>query len=144
MAAAAKSNKRSLRSVAIAPCEEPRRIEFSSNGVSNLAGLLSLATKLPTIRYDVKNVRHVIDVDAEQKQTLLGEVHEGVHSLVDALRLVGVLLAGHDETVGLLEESERADVGFLINGLADLAAQLMQAQQEIEDAEPIREVRAVA
>lgn len=129
----------------------PRRIEFTSQGRSTLGGLLGVVSALPALRYDPKRLRHVIDdCDAEAKGDLEEGLAETARAVVRTIRQIGMLVSSIDETSGSVGDTgggtqgELVDLGFTIDGLADLAEQLLQARAEIADADAAEPATAAA
>jgi hypothetical protein len=125
-----------------------RRIEFKYQGRSHLGLLLkqtaswpgSFGSSLPTLRYDPKLLREVIGCDALEKAALEDDFAEMAATLVRIVRQIGMLMSSYDKTHGSITDDEILDLGFTIDGLADLAEQLLKARAEIADAaaaEPI-------
>src|SRR5450631_4556510 len=111
-----------------------RRRKFSSNGISHLSGLLEIGARLPVTRWE--DTRHVVEIDATEKTNLLSSIHSATLGLTQTVKLIGLLMAGEGDD-GYLEHGPSVDLGFALNGLADLTEQLLRVQEELADAVPV-------
>jgi hypothetical protein len=134
-----KTNKPAPRLASVAEnVESCLAITFLPDRNSNLSTLLEIASNLPALRYDAERSRSVLEVDAEGKADLLENINSGALALTDAVKMIGLLVANQDKTSGVLTHDAMVDLGFTINGLADLAGQLLRvAVDDIADAEPV-------
>jgi hypothetical protein len=111
-----------------------RRIEFSPDGISHLSSLLEIGARLPMTRWDSN--RPVVEIDAAEKRDLLSSIHSAMLGLTQTVKLIGLLMAGEGKD-GYLEHGPSVDLGFAINGLADLTERHLRVQEELADAEPV-------
>ena len=127
-----KTTKRAPRLV---DAGDRRRIEFSPDGISYISGLLGIGTRLPVTYWDSARSGYVAEIDATEKSGLLLTIHEAALGLTQTVRLMGLLMAGEEK--GYLEGNAVPDLGFCLNGLADLTEQLLRVEEELACAEPI-------
>ena len=126
------ANKRALKVVGHAP----ERIDFrSSGGGSNLGDLLSLAQSMPTLRYDAARLGHVGEFTADEKTNLAQGLNNTTDALTRVLEQIGLLMASYDTSMGTIDAEKVVEIGWSVNGIADLLLQLQGAREQIEDAE---------
>jgi len=114
-----------------------QRIEFSPDGISHMSHLLEIGARLPVMRWDSARSGYVIEIDATEKSGLLSTIHEAALGLTQTVRLIGLLMAGAEENKGYLEPGPSVELGFSLNGLADLTEQLLRVEEELACAEPV-------
>ncbi len=131
-----KATKPTPQLVSVEADEAAQRVDFSSDGVSDLSKLLGIAARLPTIRYDRKRLGGVLDVDAERKESLLSDLQEGTFEITATIKLIGLLMAAQDEATGLLDHQRCVELGYTLIGLADIAEQLVSVSGQIAEAAP--------
>jgi hypothetical protein len=131
-----KATKPTPQLVSVEVDETTQRVEFSPDGVSDLSNLLGIAAKLPMIRYDRKRLGGVLDVDAERKESLLFDLDKATFEITATIKLFGLLMAAQDEAAGLLDHQRCIELGYTLNGLADIAEQLMSVSGKIAEAAP--------
>jgi hypothetical protein len=117
--------------------EDPRLIAFAVDGFSNLSSLLGLAARLPTTKYDPQRLGSVMEIDDEQKSNLLEDIHNAQVGLTQTVKLIGLLMAAQDTSTGYLSAEQAVDLGFSINGLADMLEGLLRVEEELADAVPV-------
>jgi hypothetical protein len=124
--------KRALKAVE----HGPKRIEFRSSGDgSNLGGLLSLAQSMPTLRYDSARLGHVGEFTADEKTHLARGLNNTTDALTRIIEQIGLLMASYDTTMGTIDAEKVVELGWTVNGIADVLLRLHEAREQIEDAE---------
>lgn len=110
-------------------------IKARARGHSNISGLLALGGTLPMSRYDPARMGEVLSLDSDGKQELLGKLDDVTSGVNRAIAQIGMLLAGQDESMGLVDHDGLVEIGFTIDGLGNLAEELMCIRNQIENTE---------
>jgi hypothetical protein len=115
---------------------ERSRIEFSPDGASHISHLLEIGARLPMTRWDAERNCYVAEIDADEKSGLLSGIREGALGLTQIVKLIGLLLASESKD-GYFEHGRSIELGFAINGLADLTEQLLRVEADLAVCEPV-------
>jgi hypothetical protein len=109
----------------------PRRITFTRDGGSLIGSLLTLQSRLPSVRYDPSIEGARLDVDEAAKADILEELSSSSFAVTRLLkRLAGTMTEG-DHT-----DSDVEELGFAIHGLAHMLETMEGAALEINEAAP--------
>lgn len=119
-----------------------RQIAFGHGEHSCLSALLGLGSSLPSARYDPAILGHVLDVDAQGKESILEELSNASVAIAQAIQLFGLLMSGQDKTCGWLTHERILDLGFTLHGLGHMSEQIASVAEQIGDAAPAS--RAIA
>ena len=132
-----KKTKPAAKLVSVAKSEDAQRLEFASDGVSQISSLLGLGAKLPTMRWDASRSEHVAEIDPETRRDLLIQISQASAGVIVAIKTIALLITRQEKSQGDIARDEPADLGFTLHGLADLAEQLRSAHELLACAEPV-------
>ena len=114
----------------------PRRITFTRDGGSLIGSLLTLQSRLPSVRYDPSIEGARLDVDEATKGDILEVLSSSSYSVTHLIKLLARLMTADDHVNGDLTKTEVEEIGFAVHGLAHMLETMEGAAYEINEAAP--------